>query len=153
MTDLWVCVDASLVIKLAVEEAYSHNARTLWRTWQSDDYKIAAPPLLRYEITSVCRKHVSRGMRTYHESRQALKFLLALNIHFLEPVDFHIRAFDLAGRLKRPAAYDTHYMALAEHLACEFWTADERLINAVKSTLPWVKWLGQPSLENEADRL
>jgi predicted nucleic acid-binding protein len=68
-----------------------------------------------------------------------------LNILFLEPVDFHIRAFDLANRLNRPAAYDTHYLALAEHLDCEFWTADERLTNAVKSTLPWVKLLSQPS--------
>jgi predicted nucleic acid-binding protein len=145
MTDSWVCVDASLVIKLVVEEVYSHEARTLWRTWQSDDYTIAAPPLLRYEITSVCRQQARRGLRTYDESRQALQLLLALNILFLEPVDFHIRAFDLANRLNRPAAYDTHYLALAEHLDCEFWTADERLTSAVKSTLPWVKLLSQPS--------
>jgi predicted nucleic acid-binding protein len=27
-------------------------------------------------------------------------------------------------------------------LGCELWTADERLYNAVKDELPWVKWLG-----------
>jgi predicted nucleic acid-binding protein len=145
MTDLRVCVDANLVIKLVVEENYSHEARALWRTWHQSNYQIAAPSLLRFEITSVLRKHISRGLRTLQESRQALQLALAFNIHYLEPIDFHLRAFDLAERLGRPAAYDTHYLALAEHLACEFWTADQRLVNAVQDTLPWVKWLGQTS--------
>jgi len=143
MTGSWVCVDANIVIKLVVEEAYSDQARTLWRVWQSEDYQISAPPLLTYEITSVLRKYVSRGLRTVHESRQALQLALAFNIQYLEPVDFHLRAFELADRLGRPAAYDTHYLTLAEHLGCEFWTADERLVNAVQGVLPWVKWLGQ----------
>jgi len=149
MTASWVCVDANLVIKLVVEEAYSHEARTLWRTWQSNNYKISAPPLLRYEITAVLRKHVTRGLRALQESRQALQLASAFNIQYLEPVDFHLRAFELADRLGRPAAYDSHYLALAEHLDCEFWTADERLVNAVVGQLPWVKWLGQISEENK----
>jgi len=143
MTNSWVCVDANLVIKLVVEEEYSQQARALWRTWQNEDYHIAAPPLLRYEVTSALRKHVTRGWRTAQESRQALQLTLALDIQYLEPVNFHYQALDLAARLARPAAYDTHYLALAEHLACEFWTADERLVYAVQGALPWVKWLGQ----------
>ena len=142
MTGSRICVDANIVIKLVVEEAYSDQARTLWRAWQNEDYQISAPPLLKYEITSVLRKYVSRGLRTLRESRQALQLALAFNIQYLEPVDFHLRAFELADRLGRPAAYDTHYLALAEHLGCEFWTADERLVNAVQDVLPWVKWLG-----------
>jgi predicted nucleic acid-binding protein len=151
MTGSWVCVDANLVIKLVVEEAYSHEASALWRTWQSNNYKISAPPLLRYEIISVLRKHVTQGFRSLQESRQALQLALAFNIQYLEPFDFHLRAFELADRLGRPVAYDTHYLALAEHLGCEFWTADERLTNAVQITLPWVKWLGQTSEEYKAD--
>jgi predicted nucleic acid-binding protein len=143
MTGSWVCVDANIVIKLVVEEVYSHQARTLWRTWQNENYRISAPPLLQYEITSVLRKYVSRGLRTLQESRQALQLALAFNIQYLELADIHLRAFELADRLERPAAYDTHYLALAEHLGCEFWTADERLVNAVQGVLPWVKWLGQ----------
>ncbi len=39
-------------------------------------------------------------------------------------------------------SYDAHYLALAEHLGCEFWTADKRLHNAVHEKLPWVRGLG-----------
>lgn len=36
--------------------------------------------------------------------------------------------------------------ALAEILGCEFWTADERLVNAAKDKLPWNRWLGDYEL-------
>lgn len=52
------------------------------------------------------------------------------------------RAYDLAEQLNRPAAYDAQYLALAERLGCDFWTADEKLFNAVGASLTWVRWLG-----------
>jgi predicted nucleic acid-binding protein len=58
------------------------------------------------------------------------------DVQYLEPPNFHQQAFDMAERLDRPVAYDAHY------LGCEFWTADERLVNVVQEILPWVKWLG-----------
>ena len=48
----------------------------------------------------------------------------------------------LATRFNRPAAYDAHYLALAEMMNCEFWTADRRLFNVVRDELPWVHRLG-----------
>jgi predicted nucleic acid-binding protein len=47
--------------------------------------------------------------------------------------------------LNRPTAYDAQYLALAERLACDFWTADERLFNAASQQLPYVKWVGNLS--------
>ena len=38
----------------------------------------------------------------------------------------------------RPAAYDAHYLALAEMAGCPFWTADERLYDRVHAELDWV---------------
>ena len=52
------------------------------------------------------------------------------------------RGYELATQFNRPTAYDAQYLAVAERLQCEFWTVDERLYNAVKQALPWVKWLG-----------
>lgn len=138
----WVCVDANLVVKLVVEEIHSAEARALWRLWIQTGLDIAAPSLLRYEVTSVLRKHVVRRLRTATESRQALDQALAFDIQYLEPPNFHQRTLDLAERLNHPVAYDAHYLVLAEYLGCEFWTADERLVNAVQPKLPWVRWAG-----------
>jgi predicted nucleic acid-binding protein len=47
----------------------------------------------------------------------------------------------LAQQYNLPATYDAHYLALAEHEKCEYWTADTRLWNAVRDKLPWVHQL------------
>ena len=52
------------------------------------------------------------------------------------------RAYELATQYNRPTAYDSQYLAVAERLNCEFWTADERLANAVGNDLSWVRWVG-----------
>jgi len=53
-----------------------------------------------------------------------------------------MRAFELAARFRRPAAYDAHYLALADYLECPLWTADQRLYNAVRADFPRIRWLG-----------
>jgi predicted nucleic acid-binding protein len=52
------------------------------------------------------------------------------------------RAFALATEYNGPTAYDSFYLALAERLGCEFWTADLKLFNVVSAKLAWVKWIG-----------
>ena len=37
----------------------------------------------------------------------------------------------------------TAYLALAKICDCEFWTADEVLIDSLQGRLPWVKWIGK----------
>lgn len=50
----------------------------------------------------------------------------------------HDRALILASRSDLPATYDAHYLALAEELDCEFWTADKRLARATNGAFPWL---------------
>lgn len=47
---------------------------------------------------------------------------------------------------------DTVYLALAQLNHCDFWTADEKLYNAVRHALPWVKWIGEdtPTINHPA---
>ncbi len=52
--------------------------------------------------------------------------MLASQIQCYDSPDLHRRAMELAQELGQGAAYDSHYLALAEILDCEMWTADER---------------------------
>jgi len=38
---------------------------------------------------------------------------------------------------------DAQYLALAEQLSCEFWTADERMFNVMNAKFPGIRWLGK----------
>jgi predicted nucleic acid-binding protein len=53
-------------------------------------------------------------------------------------------AFDWATRLHQKAAYDGFYLAAAEQLGAEFWTADKALANnAGQLGVSWVHWMGE----------
>jgi predicted nucleic acid-binding protein len=79
------------------------------------------------------------------EASDALEAVLGLGIDLRSDGELHSRALAMAGKLGPAAAYDAHhvahYLALAERLGVEFWTADRRLQQAVGATLPWVRLL------------
>ena len=54
-----------------------------------------------------------------------------------------LRAVDHAAAFAQSASYDAHYLALAEHLGCELWTADEKFWQATNGTFKWVRWVGE----------
>ena len=68
--------------------------------------------------------------------------LLAYPVTFYEDDALLMVAYELANRFNRPRAYDAQYLALATRLSCEFWTADERLVNAIKDQFTGIRWLG-----------
>ena len=139
----WVCVDANLVLKLVLQEADSHKASALWHLWLEQDYRPVAPYLLPIELTAVLRKHVYRGTTSASCGREALDRAFALEIVLLTYANLNRRAWQLAEMLNRPTAYDAHYLALAEWLDCDFWTADRRLFNTAAPALPWVHSLDE----------
>jgi predicted nucleic acid-binding protein len=146
-----VCVDASILIKLVVEEEQSDRASALWDSWVDDGVEIVAPTLFSYEVTATLRKKVHRQLLALAEGKEAFAAALAVEMTLMAPSGLHERAWELAARFNRPTAYDSHYLALAEMLGCEFWTADQRLFNAVRDELGWVRWLReyQPMAEPE----
>ena len=137
-----VCVDASFGIKIILAEEGSVGARSLWQSWIDNGIQIHAPPLYLSEAASAIRGQVYRNLLTNEEGDQAFRALQAQPIAFSSPPEIHARAWNLAKKLNQPKVYDSYYLALAELLDCEFWTADERLFNSVRQQLPWVKWLG-----------
>ncbi|MGC9394913.1 MAG: type II toxin-antitoxin system VapC family toxin [Anaerolineae bacterium] len=139
----WVCVDANLVLKLVLREADSNKANFLWQSWLEQGYRPVAPYLFPMEITAVLRNHVYRGVISASYGRTALDTALAFSVTLLTFSNLSQLAWQLAEKLNRPTAYDAHYLALAEMLHCDFWTADRRLYNAAAATLPWVHSLDE----------
>jgi predicted nucleic acid-binding protein len=136
-----VCADASLALKLVLEEPDSEMARSLWARWDAEQTAIIGPSLWAYEVTSVVRNRTRRGLLPADEEEAVFATLHRLPIQLLRPSGLHRRAHELARRFDRPSTYDAHYLALAEMADCPFWTADERLHNRVCAELPWVRRL------------
>ena len=136
-----VCVDASFVIRL-LESADSHSsAIRLWIEWHEAGRPVVAPSLLYYEITNALHRYVVYGELLPEEAFELLEVALRLDITLYGDDDLHRRAWNLAKRLSLPATYDAHYLALAERLGAEFWTADKRLVRTVQKAISWVRLL------------
>ena len=134
-----ICVDASFVLKLVLDEADSEQVHALWAAWAAEGATIIAPCHLAFEVTSVIRNHVCRRNISAEAGQMSFEAFLAQEIELHHPGDLEVRAWELAGQYNRPTAYDTSYLALAENAGCELWTADGRLVKAVAASLPWVK--------------
>jgi predicted nucleic acid-binding protein len=142
MTDV-VVVDASLALKWVLSEADSSTAITLLQRWNTDNMEVIAPALFIYEATNILYRQVVTGKLSFDEVKKLLTKLFSIGIllNFAQYREISIRAMELSDRFGLPAAYDAHYLALAEHEKCEYWTADTRLWNAVRDKLPWVRRL------------
>jgi predicted nucleic acid-binding protein len=137
-----MAIDASIAIKLVLQEADSVTARRVWQGWSEAGEILVAPALFRAETCSVVRRKVHQGILTDADGDTAYELLRDLPIQIHEPDNLYIVAWQLAKRFNRPTIYDSCYLALADIIGCELWTADQRLANAVGPQLSWVRLLG-----------
>ena len=138
-----VVVDTSIVIKWVLDEPDSAIAVALVMKWFNEGTQILAPALLAYEVANVLHQRVRKGSITGDEAEQMLTYLLedALVLEFTQNAFLRVRAIQLARLCSLSAAYDPHFLALAEHKKCDYWTADSRLWNALGGKFPWVRRL------------
>lgn len=137
-----VVIDASVAIKWLVSEVHSEKAYALARSWAQAGTQPVAPYLMPVEVANALHRRVVGKEVSVAAAVRLLDVLLASGIELREPRSIHSMALELADRLRQGAAYDAHYLALAETLDCEFWTADERFYRAATAFSPRVKWLG-----------
>ena len=143
----YVVVDASLVVKWLVTEEYSDRALALLRSWNIQLVRAAAPILVRFEVANVLHKRVVRGDISTEAALQHVSEFLTSGVEMRDDPEIHVRAVELAGRLRQGAAYDCHYLALAEVLDCELWTADRRFYRSAGRGIDRVRWIGELSTQ------
>jgi len=137
------CLDASLALKLLVVEDDSARARSLWRSWTADGIEVVAPGLFVFECASALRRMVVRRDLDDEPAGSALGLLLAMPVSLRAPAGLVARAWDLARELNRPTTYDCFYLAVAELLDIDCWTADRRFFNAVHEKKPRLHHLAE----------
>jgi predicted nucleic acid-binding protein len=132
-------LDASFAFRLIVPGPRQNAYESLMTGWKRDGYESCAPTLWVYEMTLALCKVVRLGQLSVDDGRRALAQSQRLHLHLIPTDDAQARlAFDWTFRLNRTAAYDSFYLALAETLGCELWTADQRLHSGVGQ--PWVRF-------------
>ena len=138
-----VVVDASVAVKWLVREEDTDKALTILRAWHEEEVTPAAPYLLPFEVANALHRKVFRGQLSVGDSTRMIAQLIGSRLEFHQTAGLHARALELASELQQGAVYDAHYLALAEELHCEVWTADQRFHRAVSDRFEHVRWLGE----------
>ena len=134
-------VDASVAVKWVVPEEDTELASKLFNDATATDTHVLVPPHLPVEVTNALRKKTWRNELTTSEADRALQRFLGLDFRRSEPPGLYKRALDLANQYDRRAVYDSHYVALAEIVGCDLWTADSGIVNVMGQDLPFIKLL------------
>ena len=138
-----VVIDASLAVKWLVEEEYSDKAHAILQLWVDQDITRIAPHLMPFEVANALHRRVVRGELEVGDSTRMITRLLESRLELRQPPGLHVRALQLASQLKQNAAYDAHYLALAESVGCELWTADERFYRSASPSAENMRWIGE----------
>ncbi len=141
MTDA-IVVDASVAVKWVLEEELSERAHFLLLDSITRQHSVVAPPLLPSEVTNAIYQRQRRRLITSAEADQALSRFLALPVHLVVPADLFPRAVALARQHGLNATYDSQYLAVAQSLKANLWTADTALIKSLPRSTHWVRWIG-----------
>ncbi len=135
--------DCSVVIKWKIpSEAHAAEALEMFGDWIAGAVGLCAPDQLRTEIVAALLKALRRGRVSETYARDAVRELLAAPLRYYKTTPAVLKeSFEIARQYGlRP--YDCVYVAMAERKKIEFWTGDQRLVNALGAAYPFIHWIG-----------
>ena len=141
-----VVLDANLALYALNSSALQQEAvLELFTRWRERGRLLTAPSLWRLEVASGLRKNASLGFLSAAEAETLLDLFLSWNVRIYPPdADLVLRAFSWAERIGERVIYDSVYLALAERIGGEFWTADARFARRARRVgVDFVKLLGE----------
>jgi predicted nucleic acid-binding protein len=131
-------VDASVGIKLFVEEALSDQAQAFFAKLAEDPpAELYVPDLFYIECANILLKYMRRFGRSLEDSQADLKDLNTLTLKTVSTAELMESALLLASQ-KDLTAHDACYAVLARQLEIPLITADRPMAQAVE----WAVWLG-----------
>ena len=136
-----VCVDASFIVRLFLgpdEAAYWE----LLEGWNAERTSICAPGLVLYEVCNAFYRLQRAGYLSQASTELVVDAALSLPIRLESDAALLRAALRIAASAGSPAAYDAQYLALAERLGAELFTADARLARQPCDGHPTVRLVG-----------
>lgn len=144
----YICLDASVLVKILVQEEHSEKATALMERVIQKKQLIVLPPFAWVEVGTVLRKKRRSNELSVQEADDLwFEFRLFPGIEYLSDDELMDRAWKISRYFDLPTLYDAAYLAVAEVVeertgdVCEFWTADERLINSLGGKRKYVMLL------------
>lgn len=135
-----VLIDANLSLALVLPLPYSQKAESRIDSWFAQGRRLLVPLLWEYEIASALRKAEWLGVVPAQRVADCLHELWALRFERIPPSpELHARAIQWSRRLGQSKAYDGQYLASAEVVDGELWTADGPLAEQARRLgVQWV---------------
>lgn len=140
-------IDASLAVWAVLPSMQDEGVDAIgtFIKWRTEGRGLVAPMLWLAEATSAVRQAIYLKRLSEQKGQEAISRIFALEIETREADESLCKAaLTWASHLQQVRAYDAFYLALAERLQTEFWTADKRLANAAQQLgATWVHWIGE----------
>jgi predicted nucleic acid-binding protein len=131
-------VDASVGIKLFVDEPLSERAQVLFNKLTEDPpAELYVPDLFYIECANILLKYMRRFGRSLKDSQADLADLNKLSLKTVSTAELMEAALLLASE-RNLTAYDACYAILARQMNINLITADKPMAQAVE----WAVWLG-----------
>lgn len=128
-------VDASVGIKLFVEEEFSERANFLFSHLAADPpAELFIPDLFYIECTNILLKYTRRFGRSLADSQADIADIKLLSLKTTSTMELIEDALLLASE-KNLTAYDACYAVLAQKLDIPLITADEPLARAIRNAI------------------
>ena len=141
----FIVLDAGVVVPLILPHPLGGAVEQRMRHWKREYYRLVSPCFMPVEVVSALRQAVYAGKFDSRQALEAVEIVMSLGIEWMTPGGDGLQsALRWAERLGQSKAYDAQYVALAEQLGAELWSADQRLINALKEQgITWAHWVGE----------
>ena len=140
-SDSLICVDASVIAKWLLAESDTDRALGLYADATRRGDRLLAPSYFAAEASSAIYKQLQQGNLQLDEALPLVERVELLPIVTLSPPGLPLRAFEIATQFNLKWIYDAFYVALAEIVGCDLWTADEKLHESVSGAFPNVRLL------------
>lgn len=130
-------LDSSVAFKWVVVEALTDTARRLHDEFRQGTHELIAPDVFPIELAHSLTRAERQGRLSPPEASILLADVLLTGPQLHPSLTLLSQAVTISSQA-RIGVYDCLHVALAQQEGCQFVTADNRLINGLRPSFPFI---------------